>query len=178
MRESLGVEALTDPITTEPPSWLAKSRLNVRRRERSQRIGHYIDVSRCSHGHLPRSNNVTPRKARSRITGSVARACSPPTVAPGDSGRKRKSRRALGGDTTGQNSVDDQWNDRPRIDPFRANCVGRSGSCQGRGRGFESLRPLQFSSNKSASQNGPSGSFSASPPLTRRPGKQGGSRLR
>jgi hypothetical protein len=110
MRESLGVEALTDAITAEPPNWLAKRRLDVRRRERSQRIGHYIDVSRCSHGHLPRSTNVIPRKARSRIIGSVARTCSPPTVAPGDNGRKRKSRRALGGDTAGQNSVDAQWN--------------------------------------------------------------------
>ena len=62
----------------------------------------------------------------------------------------------------------------PRL-PFNNS---RYRSCQGRGRGFESLRPLQISSNKSASQHGPSGSFSASPPPARQPGKQGGSRQR
>ena len=47
--------------------------------------------------------------------------------------------------------------------------------CQGWGRGFESLRPLQISSRKSTDCIGPSGPVSASPALEAKAGKQGGS---
>ncbi len=47
--------------------------------------------------------------------------------------------------------------------------------CQGWGRGFESLRPLQISSRKSMDWIGPSGPFSASPARGAKAGKQRGS---
>jgi hypothetical protein len=55
MREALGVEALADTITSEPASRLGKDRLDVGRRKKFQWIDPRIDVSRCSHGQLPRS---------------------------------------------------------------------------------------------------------------------------
>ena len=52
---------------------------------------------------------------------------------------------------------------------------GPAQPCQGWGRGFESLRPLQFFLSESMTSNGPLGRLVASPPRTPEPGKHGGS---
>jgi hypothetical protein len=53
MREPLRVEALADTVAAEPTRGLAESPLDVGRRERTQRISYWIDISRCSHGSCP-----------------------------------------------------------------------------------------------------------------------------
>jgi hypothetical protein len=80
MREPLRVEALADTVTAEPTSGLAESPLDVGRRERAQRISHWIDVSRCSHG-FPNRPIATNRGAHLRNTGSVAHTRSPSRLA-------------------------------------------------------------------------------------------------
>jgi hypothetical protein len=82
MWEPLRVEALADTVAAEPASGLAESRLDVGRRERPQRIGFWIDVSRFSHGQVPLIDQGRLPDAHSRITGSVAHARSPSRLAP------------------------------------------------------------------------------------------------
>jgi hypothetical protein len=48
MRKTTRIEALADTIAAEPAARLAENRLDIGRRQRPQRIGHRIDVSRCS----------------------------------------------------------------------------------------------------------------------------------
>jgi hypothetical protein len=70
MWKALRIEALADTIAAEPAARLAENRLDIGRRQRPQRIGHWIDVSRCGHNQLPRSSKMTTRrKARSRSLG-------------------------------------------------------------------------------------------------------------
>jgi hypothetical protein len=53
MREASGIQTFANTITAEPASGLAEKRLDVGRRERPQRLGHWNYVSRLRHGHFP-----------------------------------------------------------------------------------------------------------------------------
>ena len=43
MRKTTRIEALADTIAAEPAARLAENRLDIGRRQRPQRIGHWID---------------------------------------------------------------------------------------------------------------------------------------
>ena len=100
MREPLRVEALADTVAAEPTSGLAESPLDVGRRERTQRIRYWIDVSRCSHG-FPNRSMATTGEAHLRITGSVAHTRSRSRIALEETHGKGKSIKAVETDTVG-----------------------------------------------------------------------------
>ena len=170
MRESLRVEALADTIAAEPTYRLAKGPLDVRRRKRTQRIGDWIDVS-CSHGQFPRSTNGDYPLSTLKNYGIGGNTRSPGKLALGGKAQEGEIDEGGSDGYCGIEFGQITGHELPRKRSLPSKCGLRS--CQGRGRGFESLRPLQFSSRKSTAEKRPSGPSSASQPLARQPGKQG-----